>query len=43
LVVDDVRTTGATLASVCDVLAKRGAEPIFTLALAGALEDDDAA
>lgn len=41
LVVDDVRTTGATLAAVCDVLSRRGAEPLYTLALAGALDDDD--
>jgi ComF family protein len=41
LVVDDVRTTGATLAAVCAALELAGARQLFTLTLAAALADDD--
>lgn len=41
LVVDDVRTTGATLLEVCRTLEAAGARKLFTLALAGVLPDDD--
>lgn len=42
LVVDDVRTTGATLAAAQAALVAAGARQVFTLALAGTPYDDDA-
>jgi ComF family protein len=40
LVVDDVRTTGATLAAACSALERAGAVSVYTVALAGAPDDD---